>query len=481
MRIEEDFLGKKEIPENALYGIHALRAKENFPDRTPFHEEWYRALGVTKLACYQTYQKFREAVDHKFPNVEVPLRFIEANVVEALIRSAEEMTQGKHADSFIVPAVQGGAGTSINMNINEILVNASLQRLGKNPGDYRYIDPIEDANVYQSTNDVVPTALKIAVMRLLEDLEEGINTMRKTLENLENKHRNDLRVGYTQMQEAVPTSYGKLFSSYNEALSRDWWRVSRCSERIKVVNLGGSAIGTGITVPTFFIMKVIPVLRQLTGLPVSRSENMPDATSNLDAFVEVHATLKAHAVNLEKMVSDLRLLSSDLINQHEVAIPAQLAGSSIMPGKVNPVIPEFVISAVHKIYANDSLISSLSGRGNLELNPYTPLIGHALIESLKLLTGINRTLRDNMMLRLSVNSNVAVERLYRSPAITTALGPYLGYNKATDLARLMKDKHIDIFKANDHFQYIDREKLKSLLSPDNLLKMGFRINDLLES
>lgn len=481
MRIEEDYLGKKELPEDALYGIHSLRAKENFPDRTPFQEEWFRAMAVTKLACYHTYQKFRRAVNYKYSHIDVPLRFIDEQVMEVLIKSAEEMAEGKYMEHFIVPAVQGGAGTSINMNINEIIANVALQKLGSNAGDYRYIDPIEDANVYQSTNDVVPTALKVAIMRLLESLEGSINNLRKTLENLENKYRHDLRIGYTQMQEAAPSSYGKLFSTYNEALSRDWWRVSKCSERIKVVNLGGSVIGTGITIPTFFIMEVVPVLRHLTGLPLSRSENMPDTTSNLDAFVEVHATLKAHAVNLEKMVSDLRLLASDLANKHEVELPRQQVGSSIIPGKVNPVIPEFVIGAVHKIYANDNLVSSLAGQGNLELNPYTPLIGHAIIESLKLLRAINQTLKDNMMEQLTVNTRVALERLYQSPSIATALSPYVGYNKAADLARLMKEKNINIFDANDHFQYMEQGKLKSLLSSDNLLKMGFMINDLLES
>jgi aspartate ammonia-lyase len=367
------------------------------------------------------------------------------------------------------------------MNVNEIISNVTLQKLGKKPGEYRWVDPIEQANVYQSTNDVVPTSLKVAVMRLLEDLEDGINNLRKTLEGLEKNYRNDLRIGYTQMQEAVPSSFGKLFSAYNEALSRDWWRVSKCAERIKVVNLGGSAIGTGITVPTFFIMEIIPVLRQLTGLPLARSENMPDATSNLDAFVEVHATLKAHAVNLEKMVSDLRLLASDVANQREITIPQQQVGSSIMPGKVNPVIPEFAISAVHKIYANDNLISSLAGQGNLELNPYTPVIGHAMIDSLKLLRNINQTVKDNMMDGLGVDNRIALERLYQSPAITTALSPYLGYHKASNLAKVMKNSQVDIFEANDHYQYMKREELESLLTPDNLLKMGFRIDDLRSS
>jgi aspartate ammonia-lyase len=479
MRIEKDFLGEKNIPEDALYGIYSLRARDNFPDRTTFPEPWYRSLAITKLACYQTYQKFAKAVNHKYPHTALPLRFIKSSILEALISSAQEMARGEHFKHFIVPAIQGGAGTSINMNINEIITNRSLQKMGRQPGEYKHIDPIEDANIYQSTNDVVPTALTVTLMRLLEDLEQTINDLRGPIEQLENKHRNDLRIGYTQMQEAVPSSYGKLFSTYNEALSRDWWRVSKCAERIKMVNLGGSAIGTGITIPTFYIMEVVPILRQLTGLPISRSENMPDATNNLDAFVEVHATLKAHAVNLEKMVSDLRLLSSDLFGQDEIAIPQKQLGSSIMPGKINPVIPEYVISAVHKIFSNDVLVSSLSGQGNLELNAYLPVIGFTMIESVNLLAGINRTLTDNMIKGLSVYSQTALKRLYRSPAVTTALIHYIGYNKAADLAKYMKERNIDIFEANSHFQYVTHQTLLLLLSADNLLKMGFRINDLL--
>ena len=208
---------------------------------------------------------------------------------------------------------------------------------------------------------------------------------------------------------------------------------------------------------------------------------MPDATNNLDSFVEVHAILKSHAVNLEKIVSDLRLLSSDLANQHEVSIPRKQVGSSIMPGKINPVIPEYVIGAVHKVYANDSLIASLSGKGDLDLNPYLPVIGHAMLESLKLLLGINQTLRDNMIQELTVHTHVALERLYQSPAITTALSPHIGYHKAYDLARIMKENHIDVFEANNQARYVDDARLKRLLTSENLLKTGFRIDDLLES
>jgi len=480
MRLERDHLGERQLGDDVLYGIHSLRARDNFPDRTAFHPEWYRAMAVVKLACYETYGRFKQALDRKYGGIDVPLNLMDEEVLDALVYTTERMTRGEYYEHFIVPAVQGGAGTSINMNINEIIANGSLEHMGFSYGDYERVDPIEHANVFQSTNDVVPTSLKVASMRLFEKLEDRINRLRGRLEKLERQHRDDLRVGYTQLQEAVPSSFGKLFSTYNEALSRDWWRVSKCLERLKVVNLGGSAIGTGITVPTYFIMEVVPVLRRLTNLPLARTENMPDATNNLDALVEVHATLKAHAVNLEKMVSDIRLLSSDITGEKEVSIPALQVGSSIMPGKVNPVIPEFVLGSVHKVYANDALIASLAGQGNLELNPHIPVIGHALLESLKLLVGCGQTLLDNMIEGMRVHSKTALRRLHCSPAVTTALSPHIGYNKAADLAKSMRQKQIDVFEANRIHRYLDAKKLRKLLDPANLLKMGFRIDELLE-
>jgi len=315
-------------------------------------------------------------------------------------------------------------------------------------------------------------------MQLLGDLESGINTLRQRIEITEGKYRNELRIAYTQMQEAVPSSYGMLFSTYSEALSRDWWRVSKCFERIKIVNLGGSAVGTGIGVPKFFIMEVVPVLQNLTGLPVTRSENLADATNNLDSFVEVHAILKAHAVNLEKMVSDIRLLASDVAGVHGLQIQQRQVGSSIMPGKVNPVIPEFVISAAHKIYSNDMLISSLSAQGCLDLNAYLPVIGHALLESLKLLIAADKTIADNLIDGLSISAGLGAERLFKSPAITTALSPLIGYRKAVLLSKEMKSSGCDVFEANAKLKLLDEEKLKNVLKPENLLKTGFTLSDL---
>lgn len=476
-RIETDSLGKKQIPVDALYGINALRSKENFPGNTHFPVEWYKSVGVTKLACYNAYRQFRDAAVEKF-GPTIPVKIINNEILDFLCEAAREVADGKHFEYFIVPAVQGGAGTSINMNINEIITNSALLKNGHKCGEYNIIDPIEHANIYQSTNDVVPTALTVAAMRLLQLLEEQINMLRKKVEEFEKKYREKLRPGYTQMQEAVPSSFGILFSTYNEALSRDWWRVSKCSERIKQVNLGGGAIGTGLSLPRYFIMQVVPELRNLTNLPLAHSENLSDATSNLDKWVEIHSTLKAHAVNLEKMSGDLRLLSSDITLKKAISIPEKQIGSSIMPGKINPVIPEFVISAAHKIYSNDVLISSLCGQGTLELNAYIPVIGCAVIESINLLISCNTTLLHNLFEGLIINEDYGYTALINSPSITTALSPYLGYHKAAELAKLMKEKKINIFEANIILKLIDETKLQSILEPGNLLKLGYSLDDI---
>ena len=477
-RTEKDSLGEKQVPADALYGIHAARAKENFPDTSRFPFEWYKAVGTVKLACYNTYRKFINAATEKYGTISSRIRVIDGTFLNALTEAATEVSGGMHFESFIVPSVQGGAGTSINMNINEIITNTALIKTGHMCGEYDLIDPVEEANIYQSTNDVIPTSLTVAVMRLLQSLETEINMLRKKVEELEKENRDKLRPGYTQMQEAVPSSFGILFSSYNEALSRDWWRISKCSERIRQVNLGGGATGTGISIPRFFIMEVVPELRMLTGMQLSHSENLPDATSNLDKWVEIHATLKAHAVNLEKIASDLRLLASDIAILKTVRIPEKQVGSSIMPGKINPVISEYVISATHKVYANDVLISSLSGQGTLELNAYLPVIGSSVIDTINLLISSDRTLLDNLFTGIEINESAGYKALISSPAVTTALSPYIGYHMASEIARLMKEKKIDIFEANNEINFMDDLKLKSIIQPGNLLKLGFTLDEI---
>ncbi|MDA3891128.1 MAG: lyase family protein [Salinivirgaceae bacterium] len=479
MRTEQDFLGELQIPKDALYGIHSLRAQNNFPDNTPFHKEWYSAMGLVKQACYHTIQSFKKAVTQKYPNDISKLNLPSNEVIETLIQAAIQVSQGEYFEHFIVPAIQGGAGTSINMNVNEIITNASLKKLEHKPGNYTIIDPIEQANLYQSTNDVVPTALKVATMQLLNSLEDQINQMRTQVERLEKTYRNSMRTGYTQLQQAVPSSFGQLFGAYNDALSRDWWRVSKCSERIKTVNLGGGATGSGIAIPRFFIIEVVGELKKLTGLPITQSENLTENTSNQDSFVEVHAILKAHAVTLEKMVNDIRLLGSDILGNKELQLPAKQAGSSIMPGKVNPVITEFVISAVQKIYANDALITNLAAKGNLELNAYIPSIGHALLESLKLLIACDETIEKNLLSELIVLEDNAKKTLYKSPSVCTALSPIIGYHKAAELTKYMKENKCNIFEANIKLNILNNDKLNQYMQPSFLLQKGFSVKDLL--
>ncbi len=476
-RFEKDTIGVKQIPEEALYGIHSLRASENFPSNSPFPLEWYKAIGIIKLACYNTYRKFRTAATEKF-GFNPPVRIIDDDILNAISEAAVEVSEGKHFDHFIIPAIQGGAGTSINMNINEIITNLALQRSGHKPGEYSFIDPVEHSNIYQSTNDVIPTALTVTVMKLLQLLEENINDLRQKVETHERENRDKLRPGYTQLQEAVPSSFGLLFGAYNEALSRDWWRVSKCFERIKQVNLGGGAIGTGISIPRFFIMGIVPELRSVTGLQLSHSENLVDVTSNLDRWVEIHAVLKAHAVNLEKISGDLRLLASDIAGYKTISIPEMQVGSSIMPGKVNPVIPEFVISVAHKVYSNDMLVTSLCAQGALDLNAYLPVIGCAIIESIKLLISCNITLKNNLFSGLVINESEGYKALIHSPSVTTALNPHVGYHKAAELALLMKKEKIDIFEANALAKVIDNSKLTAIMQPSNLLKLGFSLDEI---
>lgn len=463
-----------------LYGIHSVRARENFPDEGRFHYEWYRAMAVTKQASYLTAASFFTEAARQSDLSRTNIRIVTSEKFEALTTAAEECAAGKHFDHFIVPAVSGGAGTSINMNINEIIANRALQILGRQPGDYDFIDPIEDANIFQSTNDVVPTALRVAAMHLLTELEATINELRKRFEELEQKYRNTLRVAYTQMQEAVPSTFGRLFSSYSDTLSRDWWRISKCLERIKVVNLGGSAVGTSITVPKFFVAEVVAKLQQLTGLPVTRGENLSDATANLDPLVEVHGIIKAHAVTMEKIAGDMRMLASDLHGRKSLSIPARQAGSSIMPGKVNPVIPEYVISCSHRVYSNDQLVTSLAAQGSLELNAYLPLIGHALLESIKSLIAADRSMAENMLSGIEIEAGEAGKQVLASPSVTTALLPFIGYKKAAAIARLMKEERLDIFAANEKLGYMKPEKLSEVLKPENLVQGGYRLKDIEE-
>jgi len=478
MRLEQDSLGTMEIPSDAYYGIHTKRAVQNFPNSEPFALDWYKAVGLIKKVYYLAWEEFNKERKLKYPMVTLHSGDIDPNYIRALIQSSEEVSQGKWFEHFMVGAITGGAGTSINMNINEIITNRALELINKPLGDYQSIHPLDHANIFQSTNDVIPSALKISAMGKLAELSLIVDNTKQNLETLEKTFSNRMRIAYTQMQEAVPSTWGRFFSNYADAFARDWWRISKCEERIKQINLGGSAIGTGLTVPRFIIIRIFEILKGLTNLPLHRSENLCDTTSNLDSLVEVHAILKAHTVNLEKLSCDLRLVSSDLFKHPAFMVLPVQEGSSIMPGKYNPVISEFIISICHKVRSNDQLITSLAGLGVMDLNPYLPIIGHALLDSISLLRSANMALNEHLLPNIKKTPDTV--NYLRSPVIATALIPYIGHMLAQKLITYMKEHQTDVIVANEVLKVLPPAMLSDLLTPARLTSWGFTLKDLRE-
>ncbi len=373
-RIEHDFLGSLEIPADAYWGIHTQRAITNFPiSSLKVNDALIKSLALTKKACC-------------LANLETG--HLAAEKGKAIIAACDEIAAGALSDQFPVDALQGGAGTSTNMNVNEVIANRAIEFLGGQKGNYSLLHPLEDVNLHQSTNDVYPTALKVAAIYRLRDLSSAIAGLQGSFQEKEKEFAAIVKLGRTELQEAVPITLGAEFSAFAEAFSRDRWRTFKCEERLRVVNLGGTAVGTGLAAPRNYIFLVIEKLREVTGLGLSRGENILGETANADSFVEVSGILKAHAVNLIKISNDLRLMN--LLG--EIRLPQLQAGSSIMPGKVNPVLTEAAIQTGIKVIANDGIITETAARGTLQINEFLPLLAHSLLESLDLLININRLL-----------------------------------------------------------------------------------------
>lgn len=421
-REETDSLGTVEIPAEAKWGIHTYRARQNFAiSGYKVSSEFIKAFGMVKLACLMTIKEMG-----KYPK----------NKMSAIVSACYDLIDGSLDNEILVDPIQGGAGTSLNMNINEVIANRALEIMGKDKGEYLIIDPIDDVNLYQSTNDVYPTALKIACIFLLRQLEKEIIALQSSLQEKEKEFANILKVGRTQLMDAVLITLGKEFSAYAEAISRDRWRIYKCEERLRVVNIGGTAIGTGLCAPREYIFSVIEKLREITGLGLARAENLVDNTQNLDVFSEVSGILKAHATNLIKIANDLRLLSSGpQTGLSEIELPAVQVGSSIMPGKVNPVIPEVVAHVGVKVLGNDVIINHCVATGQLELNQNIPLIAFSLLESLQFLIQANKVFRERCIEGIKANKNNLQRQIEASQAVLTALVPVLGYQKVAKIAK----------------------------------------------
>lgn len=460
MRRESDALGELDVPIGAYYGIHTVRAAANFPFsgyglRAPF----IKALAQVKQACAIT---------------NATLGHLDRERSEAIVAACRELENGTLHDQIIVDAFQGGAGTSTNMNINEVIANRAEELLGGVPGEYARVHPIRHVNMHQSTNDVYPTALKVATLSLLTDLEKNVSKLQERLQDKEHEFRDVVKVGRTELMDGVPMTLGMTFGAFADAVARDRWRIFKSRERIKKVNLGGTAIGTGLGAPRDYVLKVTEALRNICALPVSRAENLVDATQNMDPVVEVSGMLKAYAANLMKISSDLRLLSSGpATGIGEISLPPLQAGSSIMAGKINPVMPEAVTQVALKVMGNDQTLGLAAGMGQLELNHLMPLIAHTVLESLTLLVNATKGLAQDCIPGITANSQHSLNNVEQSHALATVLVPVLGYERVETILSDARDSGRTIREEIIHQGIASREVVDGLLSPKRLCKLGF--------
>ena len=453
-RIEKDHLGEKKIPGNVFWGIHTQRALENFRlTGLCVAPDLIRALVmVKKAACLAN----RE------------LSYLPEPKAKAIVAACDEILAGKFSDQWPLEALQGGAGTSTNMNVNEVIANRAIELLNGKKGQYELVHPIDDVNMHQSTNDVYPTAVKIAAIFGCKTLGDAAAQLQGCFQQKEKEFAGIVKMGRTELQEAVPMTLGAEFAAFAEAFARDRWRTFKCEERLRVVNLGGTAIGTGLTAPQRYIFLVIEKLREITGLGLSRGENMVDTTSNADAFVEVSGILKAHASNLVKVANDLRLMN--LLG--EIKLPQLQTGSSIMPGKINPVILEAVIQAGLKVMANDFLVTEAASRATFQICEFMPLLAHALLESIELLTRTDEMFSEHVA-GIKADSEKCRSYVDHAEGIVTAFVPLLGYDKATELLkefRVSGQKNLRNFLEGR----LGKETAEKILSPQNLLSMGHK-------
>ncbi|MDF2922033.1 MAG: aspartate ammonia-lyase [Paenibacillaceae bacterium] len=458
-RTETDLLGSRSLPVHALYGIHTLRALDNFSvSGKPANYHLIEAIIIVKKAAAMANKRLG-----KLP----------AETAAAIIGACDEALHGEYKDQFPVDAFQGGAGTSTHMNVNEVIANLAILRLGGQPGQYELVHPIDHVNYSQSTNDVYPTALRIAAIRLLRPLAKAFASLQEALQQKEQEFADVLKLGRTQLMDALPMTAGQGFGAYAKAVARDRWRLYKVEERLREVNIGGTAIGTGLNAPLKYIYTVTDLLQDLTGLGLARSEYPMDPTQNMDVFVEVSGMLKAAAASLLKISNDLRLLASGPQGGiGELKLPAVQAGSSIMPGKVNPVIAEMMGQTAMRIIANDSSITMAAMSGQLELNAFTPLIAECLLESLEMLTRAVTLFEDKCIRGIEADRDRCAESVERSSALATAMVDYVGYEEASRLAKTAQQDKLavkDILVRDYNFS---EEEAARILNPRQVTKPG---------
>ena len=421
-RVERDSIGVKDIPEDVYYGVQSLRAAENFHiTGLNMHPEIINSLAYIKKAAAIT-------------NCEVGL--LEKKKAQAIVQACDEIVSGKFHNEFIVDPVQGGAGTSLNMNANEVIANRAIEILGGKKGDYTIINPNDDVNCGQSTNDVIPTAGKMTSLRLLQNLKKQLLRLYDALNEKATEFDHIIKMGRTQMQDAVPIRLGQEFKAYSVAIMRDIHRMDKAMDEMRTLNMGGTAIGTGINADEGYLRRIVPNLTEISGMDFIQAFDLIDSTQNLDPFVAVSGAVKACAVTLSKMSNDLRLMSSGpRTGFGEINLPAKQNGSSIMPGKVNPVIPEVVNQVAFNIIGNDMTITMAAEAGQLELNAFEPVVFCNLFESITTLEKAVDTLIVNCITGITANRKHCKDLMESSAGIATALCPHIGYKVSAAIAK----------------------------------------------
>lgn len=453
--MEHDSIGALNVPAEAYYGVQSMRAATNFQiTHRPLHPVLIDSIVMVKKAAAITNEKSGK---------------LDQQIAQAIIQACDEILNGNLRDQFIVDAIQGGAGTSANMNANEVIANRAIEILGGTKGDYSIVHPNDHVNMSQSTNDVIPTAGKITALKLLPQTIKELEKLEKAMEEKEAEFDDILKMGRTQLQDAVPMRLGQSFGAFAHVLKRDIKRLKNVMDEMKVLNIGATAIGTAINVDPYYLANISYELSKVAGISLKQADDLIDATQNLDGFVSVSGVLKTCAVDISKISNDLRLMSSGpRTGLSEINLPARQNGSSIMPGKINPVIPEVVSQVAYLIIGHDYTITMAAEAGQLELNAFEPVLFHHLFESIDTLKEAAATLTKHCITGIAANKRQCEEYIEKSVGISTALCPYIGYAKSAEIAKKSLKTGISVKELVLEEGLLKEEELKEILKPEKM-------------
>ena len=465
-RVEKDSIGTKDVPEGVYYGVQSLRAAENFHiTGLSMHPEIINSLAYIKKAAAIT-------------NCEVGI--IDKKIANAIVKACDEILEGKFHKDFIVDPIQGGAGTSLNMNANEVIANRAIELLGGQKGDYSIVNPNDHVNCSQSTNDVIPTAGKMTSLRLLKNLKKELRRLYEALSKKADEFDHVIKMGRTQMQDAVPIRLGQEFKAYSVAVMRDINRMDKAMDEMRTLNMGGTAVGTGINADEAYLKRIVPNLVEISGMDFVQAFDLIDATQNLDPFVAVSGAIKACAVTLSKIANDFRLMSSGpRAGFGEINLPAKQNGSSIMPGKVNPVIPEVVNQVAFNVIGNDVTITMAAEAGQLELNAFEPIVFYCMFQSIDTMAYAVQTFVDNCVSGITANETRCRYLVENSVGVITAICPHVGYQKAADIAKQAIKTGESVRDLILKEGLLTENELNEIMDPVNMTEPGISGKELL--